>query len=73
MDRKQFHFRYYFNAGLNRETCNVDEEGTDVFRMHEDGNSDYVGSIPWYLPEELTEMDDTELDELFQEYEIKTL
>jgi hypothetical protein len=40
-------------------------EGTDVF---EDGH--YIGSVKWKLPEELSEMDDDELEELFAENEI---
>ena len=48
MDREHLKFRYFFNAGLDRETCECDVEGTDVF---EDGH--YIGSIKWKSPKKL--------------------
>ena len=30
MDREKLEFRYFFNAGLDRITCECDVEGTDV-------------------------------------------
>ena len=65
MDRSKLTFRYFFNAGLDRETCECDLEGTDVF---EDVN--YIGAVKWKLPDELSEMDDDELEEVFEENEI---
>lgn len=60
MDREKLTFRYFFNAGLDRVTCECDVEGTDVF---EDGH--YIGSVKWKTPEELEEMSDSELEEEF--------
>ena len=68
MDRSKLTFRYFFNAGFDRETCECDLEGTDVF---EDGH--YIGSVKWKLPDELSEMDDDELEEVFEENEISYL
>lgn len=62
MDRSKLTFRYFFNAGFDRETCECDLEGTDVF---EDGH--YIGSVRWKMPDELSEMDDSELEEVFAE------
>ena len=62
MDREKLVFKYFFNAGLNRETCECDVEGTDVF---EDGH--YIGSVNWKLPAELSAMDDDELKQVFAE------
>ena len=52
MDRSKLTFRYFFNEGFDRETCESDIEGTDV---------------RWKLPDELSEMDDNELEEVFEE------
>ena len=55
-------FKYFFNAGLDRVTGEVDLEGTDVY---EDGH--YIGSVNWTMPEELEEMSDEELEQVFLE------
>lgn len=60
MDREKLEFKYFFNAGIDRITCECDVEGTDVF---EDGH--YIGSVKWKTPEELEEMSDSELEEEF--------
>lgn len=65
MDRSKLTFRYFFNAGLDKTTGMCDIEGTDVY---EDGH--YVGSIYWKLPNEIEEMEDDELEELFDENNI---
>ena len=58
MDREKLEFRYFFNAGIDRVTCECDVEGSDVFY-----EGHYVGSVKWVLPPELSEMDDDELEE----------
>ena len=60
LDRKKLEFRYFFNAGLDRATCECDVEGSDVFY-----EGHYVGSVKWVLPDELSEMEDDELKERF--------
>lgn len=65
MDRNKLEFRYFFNAGLDRATCQCDVEGSDVF---EDGH--YIGSINWVVPSEISEMTDDELEELLAENNI---
>jgi hypothetical protein len=60
MDREKLEFRYFFNAGIDRVTCECDVEGSDVFY-----EGHYVGSVKWVLPLELSEMDDYELEEQF--------
>ena len=55
-------FKYFFNAGVDRVTGDCDLEGTDVF---EDGH--YIGSVRWKIPEELEEMSDEELEQVFAE------
>lgn len=65
MDRSKLWFRYFFNAGLDRHTCECDVEGTDVYY-----DEQYVGSVNWKLPDELEEMTDDELEEVFNENEI---
>ena len=62
MERERLTFKYFFNAGLDRVTCECDVEGTDVY---EDGH--YVGSIKWVLPTEIEGMEDDELNELLLE------
>lgn len=62
MDRSKLWFRYFFNAGLDKVICEYDVEGTDVYY-----DEHYVGSVNWVLPDELSEMDDDELEEIFDE------
>ena len=62
MDREHLEFRYFFNAGLDRVTGECDVEGTDVFYK-----GHYVGSVNWKKPSELSEMDNSELEEVFIE------
>ena len=62
MDRNRLEFRYFFNAGLDKTTCQCDVEGSDVF---EDGH--YIGSINWVTPSEISEMEDDEVEELLAE------
>ena len=65
-NREDFEFSYFFNAGLDRRSCQCDVEGTDV--MDKDGN--YLGSINWVTPADISEMDDDELEQLMFENEI---
>ena len=44
--RDGYGFRYYFNAGLNRETCQVDEEGIEVFEQDSTGDWHLIATIP---------------------------
>ena len=62
MDRNRLEFRHFFNAGIDKVTCECDVEGTDVYE-----DEHYIGSVKWKLPEELSAMDDDELEELFNE------
>lgn len=62
MDREEFEFRYFFNAGIDRVTCQCDVEGSDVFQ-----NGHYIGSLNWVHPMDIAEMTDDELEELFKE------
>ena len=58
MDREEFEFKYFFNAGIDRVTGECDVEGTDVYQ---DGH--YIGSVKWKTPDELEDMSDKELEE----------
>lgn len=60
MDREKLEFKYFFNAGFDRVTCECDVEGTDVFYK-----GYYIGSVKWVLPEELAALDDEELEKQF--------
>lgn len=62
MNREEFEFRYFFNAGIDRVTCQCDVEGSDVFQ-----NGHYIGSLNWVHPMDIAEMTDDELEELFKE------
>ena len=62
MNREELEFRYFFNAGIDRVTCQCDVEGSDVFQ-----NGHYIGSLNWVHPMDIAEMTDDELEELFKE------
>ena len=63
MDRERLEFRYFFNAGLDKTTGICDGEGSDVFERDDSGGLHYIGSLYGYLPEEISGMTDSELDE----------
>ena len=63
MDRERLEFRYFFNAGLDKTTGICDGEGSDVFERDDSGGLHYIGSLYGYLPEDISEMSDGELEE----------
>lgn len=67
MDRERLTFTMFFNAGIDRITGMCDVEGSDVFEYDDDGTPHYIGSINWVLPEDISMMDDDELENLLAE------
>ena len=68
MDKEKLEFRYFFNAGLDKATGICDGEGTDIYERDDSDvfyEGHYVGSVKWVLPDELSEMEDDELEGLF--------
>jgi hypothetical protein len=63
MNRDRLEFKYFFNAGLDKTTGICDGEGSDVYERDDSGGLHYIGSLYNYLPEEISEMTDAELDE----------
>lgn len=63
MNRDKLEFKYFFNAGLDRTTGICDGEGSDVYERDDSGGLHYIGSLYGYLPEEISGMTDSELDE----------
>ena len=63
MNRDRLEFKYFFNAGLDKVTGICDGEGSDVYERDDSGDLHYIGSLYGYLPEEISEMTDSELDE----------
>ena len=63
MNRDKLEFKYFFNAGLDRMTGICDGEGSDVYERDDSGGLHYIGSLYGYLPEEISGMTDSELDE----------
>ena len=63
MNRERLEFKYFFNAGLDRTTGICDGEGSDVYERDASGGLHYIGSLYGYLPEEISGMTDSELDE----------
>ena len=63
MNRDRLEFKYFFNAGLDRTTGICDGEGSDVYERDDSGGLHYIGSLYGYLPEEISGMTDSELDE----------
>jgi hypothetical protein len=66
MDKKKLEFRYFFNAGLDKATGICDGEGTDIYERDDTGDLHYVGSLYGYLPEEISGMTESELDEVME-------
>ena len=63
MNRDRLEFKYFFNAGLDKVTGICDGEGSDVYERDDSGGLHYIGSLYNYLPEEISGMTDSELDE----------
>jgi hypothetical protein len=63
MDRNRLEFRYFFNAGLDKMTGICDGEGSDVYERDDSGGLHYIGSLYGYVPSEVSEMSDDELEE----------
>ena len=70
MDRDRLIFRYFFNAGVDKETGICDGEGSDVFELDDEGQEHYLGSIYGHLPSEFSEMEDGEVEYLLIVYGI---
>ena len=62
--RGGYGLRYFLNAGLNKQTCICDEEGTE-FYDEETGN--YIGQVPNITPEEIEEMDEEDFARLLDD------
>lgn len=60
-------FRYFFDAGLNKETMVVDGEGSDVYELDDYGGEHWIGNIYGYTPSEILDFTDSEFDELLAE------
>ena len=63
MDRERLEFRSFFNAGPDKVTGICDGEGSDIFERDDSGGLHCIGSLYGYLPEEISEMSDAELEE----------
>lgn len=70
LERGGYGFRYYFNAGLNKETCVCDEEGVDVYEKDTNGEFHYIASIPYKSIDDIEDMTEGEFGELLAEYGI---
>lgn len=63
MNRDRLEFGYFFNPGLDKVTGICDGEGSDIYERDDSGGLHYIGSLYGYLPEDISEMTDAELDE----------
>ena len=64
-ERDGYVLRYFFNAGLDKETLMCDAEGTEVY-----DDDELIGTIYNLTPSDLCEMDDDEFYETFDENEV---
>lgn len=55
--RDGYGFRYFFNPGMDEETCMCDTEGYSVYEKGGDGELEYLGDIPLF---DIEGMDDEE-------------
>lgn len=62
--RGGYGLRYFFNAGLNRETLACDEEGTEFY---DEDTGEYIGQVSGYIPSELEEMTDNEFWKILED------
>ena len=62
--RGGYKFRYFFNAGLNKQTGICDEEGVDVY---DEDTNEYFGSISGVSTDEIEMMDENEFITLLED------
>lgn len=63
--RGGYGLRYFFNAGLDKETCQCDTEGTNFY--DEDDPEHYIGSVYGKTPSEIEEMTEGEFQQLLED------
>ena len=54
--------RYFFNAGIDKETGICDGEGTDFIYIQADSEELLLGSLYGFTPQEVSAMPDEELE-----------
>ena len=54
--------RYFFNAGIDKETGICDGEGTDFIYIQADGEELLLGSLYGFTPQEVSAMSDEQLE-----------
>ena len=62
--RGGYRFRYFFNAGLNKQTGICDEEGSDVF---DEETNEFIGTISGVTPDSIEEMDEADFYNLLED------
>lgn len=66
--RGGYGFRYYFNAGINRETGACDEEGIEVYDEDISGGYHLIATIPTSKTiQDVRDMTDAEFDNFLAE------
>ena len=60
--RPYLEFRYFFNAGVDKETGICDGEGSDVIYVHPDGKEQLLGSLYGFTPDVVAKMSDRKLE-----------
>ena len=63
--RGGYGLRYFFNAGLDKETMQCDAEGTDFY--DEDDTEHYIGRAYGVTPDEIEEMTEGEFQQLLED------
>jgi hypothetical protein len=64
LQRNGLGFRYFFNAGINPDTCVCDEEGIEVFDQDFNGGWHLIATIPTSKTiNDIQEMTDDEFDD----------
>lgn len=56
--------RYFFNAGIDKETGICDGEGTDFIYIQADGEELLLGSLYGFTPDEVSRMSDIEFEQV---------
>ena len=62
--RGGYGLRYFFNAGLNKQTGICDEEGTEFY---DEENGEYIGQVNNITPSELVEMGEGEFQQVLED------
>jgi len=67
LERDGYGFRFFFNAGYDKQTGMCDAEGVEVFDIDDNGDCHPIGIVYNKTIEDVKEMNDNEFNQMLDE------